>query len=276
MPGRDPLMHPRQPLRFSPEPPRAPLGGGLPLPAGGLGFSVLRSMGTLGTVRGRSLGDILNDPIDGVAKLVFGTVVRAACGRALTRATHGVGLSGAAQRALIFAGESVAEGAFYYWYEKTMKGRKPRAAAGYLRADWDELLEALAAVGLSAAGFSWAGRESSSAVVTLQAGAQALCYGTLEKIQRIAKAGLASGAYLTPNLEMGKARVCELLALPSVAEAVATITFLRPVNVIVRRIATDFGRLGGGIELITKDAVPSQAMSVGAAITLLEDAGTWD
>jgi hypothetical protein len=139
-PVRDPMRHPRQPSHVPPELPQAPLGGGLQLPAGGLGFSVLRSVGTLGAVRGRSLGDILDDPIDGVAKLLVGTVVRTLSGRALPRATHGLGVSGAVQRAIIFAGESIVEGTFYYWFERNVKRRKPRAAAGYLRADRDELV----------------------------------------------------------------------------------------------------------------------------------------
>jgi hypothetical protein len=229
-------------------------------------------MGTLGAVRGRSLGDILDDPIDGAAKLLLGTVVRALSGRGLTQATHKLGVGGSLQRALIFAGESLAEGAFYYWYERNVKGRKPRAAAGYLRADRNDLAKALAAVGLSAAGFSWAGRTSNSAVITLHAGARVLCYGTIEKLRRIADTGLACGACLTPQVEFSKARVCELLALPSVATAVATVTFLVPVNVVLRPIATDFGRLGGGIELVMEEAVPPQGISVGAAIALREDA----
>lgn len=246
---------------------------GLPVPVGGLAATVLRSVGTLGAVRGRSIKDLLADPVDGVVKLLLGTLVRVASGRGMTRATHRLGVGGAAQRAAIFVGESIAEGAFYHWYEQRVKGRKPRAAAGYLRASEGELAQALAAVGLSAAGVSWVGRASKSITLVLPAGSRALCYGTHEKLRSISSNGLVRGAYLTPNLELGKARVCELLALPSVAEAVAVITFLVPVHVTLRPIAMDFGRLGGGVEVLTEEFVPAACLSVGAAVALRADAG---
>ena len=82
------MTYRRPPRRRPSGPPQQLVEGGLQLPAGGLGFSALRSMGTLGAVRGRSLGDTFDDPMDGAAKLLLGTVVRALSGRGLMRATH--------------------------------------------------------------------------------------------------------------------------------------------------------------------------------------------